>query len=223
MAEEENKPNELKEVTKEILGWEDNKLFRTLKHLTTRPGKMINEYCGDGKIKYLSPVVYFFGIAALDFYFHSISGLLDAMTKSSLDSIREVSKSFDTTNNIVLFLFSETGSKITQIPMYLFVTWLLYKKYNGSFKENSWFALYTVAHITLLTLPLTLYWYVTQDMVLINWASLIIAIGYWIWASKQFYKLMLGKAIFLGALMFVAFMLILTLLPLMMILILELN
>lgn len=220
--EEEKIVNEVKEVTQEILGWEDNKLFRTLHYLTTRPGKMINEYCGAGKSKYLSPVIYFFGVAALDFYFHSVSGLLDVLSKASLDSIGEASRFFDEMNSVFLFLFSETGQKITQIPTFLFVTWLLYKKYNGSFKENSWFALYTVAHLTLLSLPLTLYWYVTQDMILNNWASFIIAIGYWIWASKQFYNLKFGKAIFLGAVMFGTFMLLLTFVPIIMVVILTL-
>ena len=37
--EEEKKINEFKEVTKEIIGWEDNKLFRTLKGLTISPGQ----------------------------------------------------------------------------------------------------------------------------------------------------------------------------------------
>lgn len=209
--EEEKKTNGLKEVTQELLGWEDNKLFRTLSHLTTRPGQIVTGYCKGEKSKYLSPVVYFFGVTALVTYTVSISGLLDVMLKANPILSKfgiDTSNIPDEITNTLSFLLSETGQKIIFLPIVLFLTWLFYKKYNGSFRENSWFALYTAGHATLLTTPLILYWYITKDLVLYSAIGSIVEIAYGIWASKQFYNLSLGKAIFLRIMMVVTVLVI---------------
>ena len=229
--DEEKKTTGLKEVTKEILGWEDNKLFRTLNHLTTRPGQIVNEYCRGEKQKYISPVVYFFGVTALETYIASLIGLYDFMLKQNVESLRKtfsdpifaksginVSSTPEQMNNFFAFLFSETGQKIIILPIVLLFTWIFYKKYNRNFKENSWFALYTLGHLTLLTIPLMLYWYFTKDLVLYGIISLIIGSLYWIWNSMQFYKLKIGKAILLRIVMVVTVLLTLTFVQFLMVL-----
>ena len=229
--DEEKKTNGLKEVTKEILGWEDNKLFRTLNHLTTRPGQIVTEYCRGEKQKYISPVVYFFGVTALETYIASLIGLYDFMLKQNVESLRKtfsdpifaksginVSSTPEQMNNFFAFLFSETGQKIIILPTVLLFTWIFYKKYNRNFKENSWFALYTLGHLTLLTIPLMLYWYITKDLVLYGIISLIIGSLYWIWNSMQFYKLKIGKAILLRIVMVVTVLLTLTFVQFLMVL-----
>lgn len=229
--DEEKKTTGLKEVTKEILGWEDNKLFRTLNHLTTRPGQIVNEYCRGEKQKYISPVVYFFGVTALETYIASLIGLYDFMLKQNVESLRKtfsdpifaksginVSSTPEQMNNVFAFLFSETGQKIIILPTVLLFTWIFYKKYNRNFKENSWFALYTLGHLTLLTIPLMLYWYITKDLVLYGIISLIIGSLYWIWNSMQFYKLKIGKAILLRIVMVVTVLLTLTFVQFLMVL-----
>ena len=229
--DEEKKTTGLKEVTKEILGWEDNKLFRTLNHLTTRPGQIVNEYCRGEKQKYISPVVYFFGVTALETYIASLIGLYDFMLKQNVESLRKtfsdpifaksginVSSTPEQMNNVFAFLFSETGQKIIILPIVLLFTWIFYKKYNRNFKENSWFALYTLGHLTLLTIPLMLYWYFTKDLVLYGIISLIIGSLYWIWNSMQFYKLKIGKAILLRIVMVVTVLLTLTFVQFLMVL-----
>ena len=219
--EEGKKTNGLKEVTKEILGWEDNKLFRTLNHLTTRPGQVVSEYCRGEKQKYLSPVVYFFGVTALETYIASRIGLYDFVLKQNVESLRQsfsdpifaksgfnVSSTPDQMNSVFSFLFSETGQKVIILPIVLLFTWIFYKKYNRNFKENSWFALYTAGHASLLTTPLILYWYITKDLVLSSAIGFIVELTYGVWASKQFYNLSLGKAIFLRIMMAVAVLVI---------------
>ena len=231
MTMDEKKTTGLKEVTKEILGWEDNKLFRTLNHLTTRPGQIVNEYCRGEKQKYISPVVYFFGVTALETYIASLIGLYDFMLKQNVESLRKtfsdpifaksginVSSTPEQMNNVFAFLFSETGQKIIILPIVLLFTWIFYKKYNRNFKENSWFTLYTLGHFTLLTIPLMLYWYITKDLVLYGIISLIIGSLYWIWNSMKFYKLKIGKAILLRIVMVVTVLLTLTFVQFLMVL-----
>lgn len=212
--EEEKKTNGLKEVTKELLGWEDNKLFRTLNHLTTRPGQIVTAYCKGEKSKYLSPVVYFFAVTALNIYIVTTSGLLDSMIKiPTLSKLGTDTSDVPGSTNMLLFLTSETGQKTVLLPIQLLLTWLFYKKYNRSFKENSWFTLYILGHGLLLSLPLLiLYWYITKDSGLSITISSIIELGYWIWASKQFYILSIGRAIFLLIMMYVTLIFTLTIL-----------
>ena len=207
--EEEKKTNELKEVTKEFIGWEDNKLIRTLRYLTTNPGQVISEYCKGEKHKYLSPITYFLGASALETYIASAIGFFDFVLKDNLESMEKslsnpsFSKVFDTTNladkinSNVAFLFTETGQKLILTPVLLLLTWLIFKKYNRSFKDNSWFALYTLGHATLLTIPFMMFWYFTKELTLYTTFTLIVLFVYWVWASMQFYSIKLGKAIFL--------------------------
>ena len=187
--EEEKKTNELKDVTKELLGWEDNKLFRTLNHLTTRPGQIVTEYCNGERQKYFSPIVYFFGVVSLDFYISSVIGLYDYVVNEQIDSLQKSTIDKNSADKLSVgfkFLMSETGQKIILIPILLLLTWLFYRKFNKSFKENSWFALYLYGHITLLSIPFMPFWYITNDLVLLSTFQFIIGLIYWVWASKQF-------------------------------------
>ncbi|MDZ4716800.1 MAG: DUF3667 domain-containing protein [Cytophagales bacterium] len=214
--EEAKKTNELKDVTKELLGWEDNKLFRTLNYLTTRPGQINLEYCSGEKQKYLSPIVYFFGVTTVETFIAARIGFFDFMLETNKESLQKslsdpnfLNAGFDPTyiidkvNTNFSFLFSEVGQKIFLVPLLLLLTWLFYRKLNRSFKENSWFALYTLGHVTLLSLPFMLGWYLTKDLVLYSVLSFLMAFVYWVWASKQFYNLKLGKALLLRFLMMV--------------------
>lgn len=212
--EKQNKISDLKEVTQELVGWEDNKLFKTLHFLTTRPGQLITEYCKGEKQKYLSPVIYFFGATALEAYLVSVSGIKDLMLQANVESLSKtlpevgedkkninVANITDQYNSVTSFFLSETGQKIILLPIILLLTWLFYKKYNGSFKENSWFALYILGHVTLLGLPFLLYVYLTKDLVLYMVFGLTVALAYGTWASKQFYNLSVGRALILRIVM----------------------
>lgn len=221
MEEKQKKASGLEEVTKELVGWEDNKLFRTLHYLTTRPGQLIKEYCRGEKSKYLPPVVYFFGVTALESYLVSVSGFLDFMLKKNQEDWLKMasdpafaklgvnaSSVIENQSTVLSFMMNQTGQKLILIPILLLFAWLFYKKYNRSFKENSWFALYTTGHATLLTIPFILYWYFTRDFALYAILNLLVASVYWVWASKQFYLLTIGKAILLRVLMLTVVMLI---------------
>lgn len=225
--EDEEKTDGLKAVAKEVIGWEDNKLFHTLKCLTTKPGQIITEFCRGEKQKYLSPVAYYFGVETLKSYLVSISGLSDFLLKtqveqlrknllllSSTESLNKLSTdqaANNTLTNFFSFFLGEIGQKIIALPILLLFTWLFYKKYNRSFKENSWFALYSGGHASLLSLPLLLCWYITKDLALFKALSIIVTISYLVWASKQFYNLRIRKAILLRILYFLTTVLIILL------------
>lgn len=221
--EPEKKYDGVKEVTREIIGWEDNKVFRTLRYLTTDPATVVKAWCDGDKTKFLSPVVYFFAIAAIEAYVASASGLFDSLYAANTASLREafaasqfkdldVEELITKYNNTFGFIFSETGQKLVMLPLVLLFTWLFYKRHNPSFKDNSWFSLYMLGHLTLLSLPLVLYWYLTRDMVVYTAIGFLIAFVYWTWASKRFYNISLRRAIFLRLGLLLSFLLIISML-----------
>ena len=109
--ENEGSANGIKEVAKEVIGWEDNRFFTTLKYLTTRPGQVISGYSKGEKQKYLSPVAYYFGVESLKSYLLSISGLStgvlgklkDLKTIHSNDSLQSANKLNDTLSGFFTF------------------------------------------------------------------------------------------------------------------------
>lgn len=232
---EEKKTNELKEVTKEFIGWEDNKLFRTLRGLTILPGQTTKDYCNGEKQKYLSPFVYFVGVTAVETYIASIIGLYDSIVEKSLEDLKlttsdsTLNRFFDTGKvsekvyGYLSFITSETGQKILIVPLFLLLTWLFYRKFNRSFKQNSWFALYTLGHSTLLAIPVMLIWYLSKDLLLYLNVSMILIFIYWVWSSKQFYDLTLGKAIVIRFFMTITALITLNILTLFVIMMMFIN
>lgn len=221
--EQGKKFEDLKEVTREIVGWEDNRVFRTLRYLTTDPATVVRTFCDGDRTRFLSPVVYFFAIAAIEAYIASVAGFFDVLFASNTETLRQtfsgpqfsdmnVEELISKYNSIFGFIFSETGQKIILLPLILLFTWLFYRKHNRSFRENSWFALYILGHLTLLSLPLILYWYLTRDMVLYSATGFLIAVIYWVWASMRFYGITLMRAIFLRLMLIMTFLLIIALL-----------
>jgi hypothetical protein len=211
--------NEIKEVTQELVGWENNKVVKTIRDLSVKPGETIKAYCDQGNQMYLSPIVYFCAVTAVETFIANAIGLYDHMMKQNLDELTKslsdpvIAKMFNTdsvtlqVNNFLSFFVSEVGQKIIIIPILLLLTWAFYNKFNRSFKQNSWFALFTLGHATLLCIPLMAVWYFSNSLALYSVIALVCIFVYWVWASKTFYELKLGKAILLRLLMTIAAML----------------
>jgi hypothetical protein len=205
--------NEIKEITQELVGWENNKIIKTIRDLSVRPGEAIKAYCNEGSQSYLSPIVYFCGVTAVETFIADQIGLYDRMMTENLDEFRKslsdpkIANMFNVDsvtvqlNNFLSFFISEVGQKIIIIPILLLLTWTFYKNFNRSFKQNSWFALFTLGHATLLSIPLMAVWYFSNSLLLYTAIAFVFIFVYWVWASKTFYQLKLGKAIVLRLLM----------------------
>lgn len=203
--------SEIKEVANEIIGLQGNKIFRTVKFLTLRPGQVISEYCKGEKQKYLSPVVYFLGVTGILYFLSSVTGGVVAVVGRNAKSYRDTLSAlgFDFTTDEVNSAFSsvlsnETFGIIVGLPFALFFTWVFFRKHNKSFRDNSWFVLYTSGHSTLIRLPLFLVWYIIKDVEIfpiLGPLFLIIGFLYSILAAKQFYQINLGRAFVLISLM----------------------
>ncbi len=197
--------NEVKEVASELLGWEGNKVFRTVKYLTIKPGQIITEYCQGEKQKYLSPVVYFFGIAGFILYLQSLSGLDDFVRDPKyLKALKKMSELGWVLSDSQIIMFiniieNQTLMLILLLPVNLVATWFLFKKSNPSFKQSSWFVIYISAQSSFLfILPLLCFLFKFEGAFLFTYQLIApTIIVYSIWAAMQFYKIELGRAILL--------------------------
>jgi hypothetical protein len=217
--------NEFTEVTREIVGWEDNKIVRTMRDLTITPGAAVEAYC-KGEKSYLSPIVYCFGATGAELYVANVIGLSDALLDENLAAFNQslndpsIASYFNTDiiadrfTDYYTFLLGEIGQKLILIPLLLLLTYIFYNRFNKSFKQNSWFALFSMGHATLLSIPLMGLWYFFGSMTGYTTLSILLYLGYWTFGSKQFYNLGWGKAIFLRVLMMLTVMIVLNLMTL---------
>lgn len=200
------KQNEVKEVATEIIGLEGNKIFRTVIDLTLRPGTTIAEYCRGETQKYLAPVVYYFGVSTVVFYFQTITGLHEAV--KSAEGWKTLFAKFGVTlvsekvDSVVSLVFNPTVLNILMLPVMLLGTWVVFRKCNPSFKMNSWFTIFVAGHSAIFFLPpVLLYLLPNKNPFLVVTTMLSFGvIVYFIWAARQFYQLPWGKAILLSLL-----------------------
>ncbi len=199
---ERPKPKEeIKEVLQQIIGWENNKIWTTLKGLTIAPGQLVKEY-GIGQKQILNPITYYFLIFALTTYVTSITGFNAAMETESMNLVKEfdIQLSDGTIRNVERsnrFLDSEAANTLLFLPFALLLRWSIFRKCNQSFKSNSWFELFTSGHLLILNglVSVTL-WLALGNLnvlVFLNIGTLV----YMIWAAKQFYNVTLKQSIFI--------------------------
>ena len=63
---------EVKELLTEIAGWENNKVFRTIKGLTLSPSKTIKKFCDGDRDAFLHPVTYLVTLVSLSVFIGTI-------------------------------------------------------------------------------------------------------------------------------------------------------
>ena len=126
------------------------------------------------------------------------------MWKGVFSSVFGILLSSEKVDNVISYVFNQTVQNIISLPITLFITWLVFRKQNASFRNSSWYALYTWAHSTLILIPsLLLFWlhniFILNIFILdiFKFASSLLAIGYYVWAAMQFYQIKVGKAILL--------------------------
>ena len=201
---------EIKEVANELVGLEGNKIFRTVKGLTTKPGQVIKEYCDGEKLKYLSPVFYFSGVSGIAYYLQSLS--TEEYIKAAVEQWKRIfSSEFGIllssakVDNVISYVFNHTVQNIISLPITLFITWFVFRKQNASFRNSSWFALYTGAHSTLILTPSLLLFRLHNHFILtiVNFTSALLMLSYTVWTAMQFYQIKVGKAILLILLRFI--------------------
>lgn len=133
----------------------DNRLLATFVHLFTKPGEVIKGYFTGLRKRYLNPISYL-GLAI------TLSGILvfvikrNFLKKLKLDvlhtgaNVEGANKIFETTLDYQNFVF------VFLIPLMAGVGWLVYTKPRYNFTEHLVSMTYVLAHITIVTFPITI-------------------------------------------------------------------
>jgi hypothetical protein len=210
--EKSNTKAEIKEVLGQLSGWEQNKIWRTIKGLTLTPGKTIKEYCEGEHAEVVNPITYYLLLFAFTSYLNAVTGLEAELEKNGRELITslgsqfnfEISKgSIENAERSSRFLSTEIANSLLLIPFALLLRWSIFRSFNSSFKFNSWFELFTMGQSLIITgLPGVVWWSVTGDTFFINVLELS-SIIYILWATKQFYDLTIRQALLYTLIYFV--------------------
>jgi hypothetical protein len=221
--DEKKNSDEFRELTEELTGLESNKVINTLRGLTVRPGVVIEYYLKGGRKRFLSPVIYFFALIALQFFLLSLTGFLDHFLEIQVEKVGEafgkdkdleehqVEMMVSQFSGFITFFMSEIGQKLVALPLALLLVWLIYRRKKSGFKPHIWLALYTFGHISLFSIVIALFWNAGLSVAVVNFLTLLFSISYWIFATGQFYKLSLWKSIGFGLLFYLVYFLIFSL------------
>lgn len=209
---------ELKELFTELMGWENNKVMRTLKGLTVSPGKTIQYFADGNRDSYVHALSYFLGVVGLisfliiylpesntynELYEYTKVERHEKLAKLEIGS--EAYKNLEQNlNQQELFYKYIQDRKNTSFLMYCYVFiyslvhLLIFKNLNKGLKYNVWFVLYIFAHSSLISFILCLPGYAITNISLylcLNLIAFFISLVYWIWSSKQFYSISWSRAI----------------------------
>ena len=132
----------------------DNRLFLTIAHLFTRPGEVVTGFLQGLRKRYLNPVSYLglaitlSGIVVLVIKKHLLNKLaFDVMNTGT--NTAGANKIFETTLDYQNFLF------VFLIPLMSAIGWLVYARPRYNFTEHLVTMSYVLAHITIVTFPIT--------------------------------------------------------------------
>lgn len=191
---------ETKELINEYIGW-DNRIYSTVKGLTLRPGKTIRAYISKSE-NLVNPIVYCFLSIPIAYFISDISGWTDYGLARQSEYLKKLYPEMVNiqTNWILNFIYGEYGNKLFYIPICIILRHLFLKHRNNSFKENSWFTLFTLGHEYLILIPLHSFIWWTSGVS--PWYLVTIgAFLFDLWSTKVFYNLSWIKSIILCVLL----------------------
>ncbi|MDG1841541.1 MAG: DUF3667 domain-containing protein [Crocinitomicaceae bacterium] len=204
---------ELKEITSEIFGLENNKALKTIIDLTLKPGKTIRTYCNEKNKTYLRPFSYLFAVIGLtvligqfvpNAYLESINKNRETEYNQKLNKIDKNSKNyqFEVKNhnfqqNFNHFLSTQYGQYAFAVLITI-IHLLIFKNLKEGLKNNVWFTVFCFSHTSffglIITTPLSFFQNISIDFTAVFF-TYIAVFFYRIWACKQFYQISWKRSI----------------------------
>ncbi len=221
--------SEAKDVANEIVGFKITNIWSTIVCLTLRPGQTIKRYYDGDKSGLIPPVGYYSMAMFLTYLLLSYSGYYNAareqrekMNSQVTESIGKATTDADKRDLeqaqklLTVYKFvsedlasNETARYLVSLPLILLFRWLFFRKYGKGLKANAWYCLYGMGHTGMLSaLPLVTIWLVSRDILTAGYlASLFFPMffAYDVWASMQFYGILLETSILRCLLYYLAF------------------
>ena len=167
-------------------------ILKTIKDLTIRPGKMINDYLSGKRKNYYKPFQYYLLATAVYFVFFFIWGdeLLAVFSVMGAEA-----NTYGTTEEIQIFQqkvsdFQSDNMRILnflQIPIYAWLIWLFFKKKSGhSFTETLVASLYILAQMLMFGIISTFFAYINPKLTFI--VSMVFTFLYLPWVLIGLYQ-----------------------------------
>lgn len=173
----------------------DNTLFKTIKHLFTKPEVVIESFISGARKKYMNPIS-FFAIAI------TLSGVLFFVLRDVYDiNLTETSFSQKDTPNMDFVIDYQAILSYLLIPVYALMTWILFldhKKLN--YTEHLITNAYTTGQTSFVQVVLGLIIFSIFDIRydIFNWCFLVLAIAYQFYVLKKVHKIGIGSSILRG-------------------------
>ena len=165
------------DILERFFDW-DNSFYRTVKTMTIHPEKVIGDYVDGVRRRFLNPMSYM-GIAL------ALSGFLFFIMKNyALDKIDfdvfgvgtppSSAKILDATLEYNSFIF------VAYIPLIAIAGILSFNKRGYNLPEYIVSATYTLAHLSILTFPLSIFilWYIPEDYMVYSMINIALMIGF---------------------------------------------
>ncbi len=160
----------------------DNTFLRTFRHLFAKPDLVIDSYVQGVRKRYINPLAYF-GIAL------TLSGLmLFVMKRFYMDQldydVYDQGVNTEVMDEVMNVLFDlNTLLFVIYVPIFAIAGWLTFNKKNYNLTEFSVFAIYVLAHWSILSFPFSI-------------GTLVLAPEYYLVLGYPFLVLLIGFAIF---------------------------
>ncbi|WP_339338080.1 MULTISPECIES: DUF3667 domain-containing protein [unclassified Croceitalea] len=170
----------------------DNTLFKTIKHLFTKPEVVVESFITGARKKYMNPIS-FFAIAI------TLSGLLFFVLRDVYHiNLAENSFSQENTPNMDFIFDYQALLSYLLIPIYALMTWLLFldnRKLN--YTEHLITNAYTTgqASFVQVVLGLTIFSIFDFRYDIFNWCFLVLSITYQFYVLKKIHKIGIGSAV----------------------------
>jgi hypothetical protein len=209
MSNETPANSERAEILTDVIGIDIPKFGNTIKDLTLMPGVAIDQYTQGVRGKYLSPIFYFILVFSLSFMIDSVTGIGD-YAKEFYSEGKSLGKAFaqgaEDGSAHDLNISQVTIEKIDEqtralmdkkeiqmlllLPGLLLSQWLVFRGKRKSFLHNSYFALYTQAHATLILQIFAPIFFISHTLFMYIYFLLGAAfpVAYNIYAGVNFYS-----------------------------------
>jgi len=173
----------------------DNTLFKTIKHLFTKPEVVVESFISGARKKYMNPIS-FFAIAI------TLSGVLFFVLRDVLNvNLLENSFNQENTPNMEFIFDYQALLSYLLVPIYALMTWILFldnRKLN--YTEHLIANAYTTGQVSFVQVVFGLIIFSVFDLRydIFNWIFLLFATGYQFYVLKRIHKISVVSAIIRG-------------------------
>ncbi|MBN8681283.1 MAG: DUF3667 domain-containing protein [Chitinophagales bacterium] len=172
------------DILHKVLPWDKGFLY-TIRRLLTDPGHMIREYVEGKRVKFHKPLSLIFIVLAFTLIFLTKDSFQGMVNQQSEEARQLQNAYMDFIMKYMNLVY------LAMVPSIALFSFLLYRKYNYNFAEHMVLNLYLLAGSAIVTVPFSIYNYLTHSPVvggLAMYLSFLAFLLYYAWGYNQFFQ-----------------------------------